>query len=137
MKFKLILPLVVCTVFVSGNPLWAAAPRFTPPASPRVTYNFNPGWKFIRQDVPGADNPAFDDSAWTNVSLPHTWNDVDTYRALISHGGGDQTFYQGIGWYRKHFKLPAGSRGPEDFPRIRGAEAGGAFLPQRPARRPV
>ena len=31
--------------------------RFTPPASPRATYNFNPGWKFIREDVTerGAD----------------------------------------------------------------------------------
>ena len=65
------------------------ANAYSPPASPRVTYNFNPGWKFIRQDVPGADNPAFDDSSWTNVSLPHTWNDTDSYRALISHGGGD------------------------------------------------
>ena len=55
--------------------------KYTAPQSPRSTFNFNPGWKFLRKDVPQAVNPAFDDSAWTSVSLPHTWNDVDTYRA--------------------------------------------------------
>ena len=54
---------------------------FAPPASPRATYNFNPAWKFIRQDVPGAENPDFDDSAWVAVSLPHTYNDVDSFQA--------------------------------------------------------
>jgi len=115
MKSNAVLPLIALTVFLSVHPRCAAASRYAPPASPRVTYNFNPGWKFIRQDVPGAENPVFDDSAWTEVGLPHTWNDVDTYRALISHGGGDQTYYQGIGWYRKHFKLPAGSEGRKIF----------------------
>jgi len=62
MKLNAFLPLVAFSVFVSGSPLWAAAPPFTPPASPRATYNFNPGWKFIRQDVPGAQEVAFDDS---------------------------------------------------------------------------
>ena len=31
-------------------PLFAAE-NFTPPASPRAVFNFNPGWKFIREDV--------------------------------------------------------------------------------------
>ena len=36
----------------------AAAPAaFQAPASPRVTYNFNPGWRFIREDVPDAVKP--------------------------------------------------------------------------------
>src|SRR5208283_1847029 len=112
----------------------AAANAYAPPASPRVTYNFNPGWKFIRQDVPGADNPAFDDSSWTNVGLPHTWNDVDSYRALISRGGGDQTIYEGIGWYRKHFKLPAGSEGRKVFLEFEGLkQAAHFFLNGQPA----
>ena len=63
---------------------------FQPPVSPRATYNFNPGWKFAFGDTLGADQPAFDDSAWASISLPHTWNEIDTYRAFISHGGGDQ-----------------------------------------------
>jgi beta-galactosidase len=109
--------------------------KYSAPASPREKYNFNPGWKFIRQDVPDADNPSFDDSAWTTVSTPHTWNDVDTYRALISHAGGDRSgFYQGIGWYRKHFKLPAGTEGEKVFIEFEGLkQAAHFFLNGKPA----
>ncbi len=101
---------------------------YQPPASPRATYNFNPGWKFMRQDVPDADTVNFDDSQWTNVSLPHTWNDTDTYRALISHGAGDQSHpYQGIAWYRKHFKLPAGTEGRKIFLEFEGLKQAAHF----------
>jgi beta-galactosidase len=108
----------------------AAAPaaRFTPPASPRAVYNFNPGWKFIFGDQPGADQPGFDDSTWTNVSLPHTWNETDSYRAYISHGGGDQTEKLGIGWYRKHFKLPASAEGRKVFIQFDGMRQAGRFF---------
>jgi len=134
MKSNVVLSLAAFAVLVSVAPLWAAGAPFTPPASPRVTYNFNPDWKFIRQDVPGAQEAAFDDSAWANVSLPHTWNDVDSYRALISHGGGDQTIYEGIGWYRKHFKLPAGSEGRKVFLEFEGLkQAAHFFLNGKPA----
>ena len=50
-----------------------------PPPNNRQTYSFNYGWKFIKMDVAGASAPAFDDSQWTDVSLPHTFNDVDTW----------------------------------------------------------
>ena len=57
----------------------AAEPAvFQPPASPRAPYNVNAAWKFIRADVPDAAKPDFDDSAWTSVSSPHTWNEVDS-----------------------------------------------------------
>ena len=106
---------------------------YNPPESPRATYNFNPGWKFIRQDVPGAEAPGFDDSAWADVGLPHTWNDVDSYRALISHPNGDQTIVLGIGWYRKHFKLPPGTEGRKIIVEFEGLrQAAKFFLNGRP-----
>ena len=40
----------------------AAKTPYTPPASPRATFNFNPGWKFIREDVTNAEKIDFDDS---------------------------------------------------------------------------
>ena len=107
----------------------AAAPAaYQPPASPRATYNFNPGWAFAFGDTPGADQPAFDDSAWARVSLPHTWNETDSYRAYISHGGGDQTEKFGVGWYRKHFKLPAGADGGKVFIQFDGMRQAGRFF---------
>jgi beta-galactosidase len=129
MKSRIALSLIVGAFLLSGLRLWAAAPQFTPPASPRATYNFNPGWKFAFGDAAGADQPGFDDSAWTNVSLPHTWNETDTYRAYISHGGGDQGEKMfGIGWYRKHFKLPASADGRKVFLEFDGMRQAGRFF---------
>ena len=104
-----------------------AAETFTPPASPRADYNFNPGWKFIREDVTNAEQVAFDDSKWSDVSAPHTFNDIDSYTAIISHSGGDRRAWTGITWYRKHFKLPAGAQGGKVFLEFEGLKQAGRF----------
>ena len=31
------------------------------------------GWKFHRGQVAGAESPAFDDSSWDSVTIPHDW----------------------------------------------------------------
>ena len=97
------------------NPLLRADPIYTPPASPHADYNFNPGWKFFQGDVTNAEQATFDDSAWSSVSAPHTYNDTDTYDEIISHSGGERHQYMGIAWYRKHFKLPAAAKGAVTF----------------------
>ncbi|HVU36662.1 MAG TPA: DUF4982 domain-containing protein [Opitutaceae bacterium] len=107
MMNRLVLTLLAATLVL--NLQAAQTGRFEVPASPRKLYNFNADWRFIRQDVPDAWKPDFDDSGWSVVGAPHTWNDVDSYRSFISHSGGDRTAFAGIGWYRKHFKLPAGA----------------------------
>ena len=128
-----VLPLVAFAVLVSSNALGADAPRFTPPASPRVTYNFNAGWKFIRQDVPGAQEVAFDDSQWETVSTPHSFNDVDSFRVIIDHSGGDRGTYKGLSWYRKHFKLPADAAGSKVFIEFEGMrQAGDIYFNGKP-----
>jgi beta-galactosidase len=71
------------------------AQPYTPPANERVDVILDPGWRFIRQDVTGAQNSSFDDSAWSVINLPHTWNNLDG-----QNGGND--YYRGIGWYRVH-----------------------------------
>ncbi len=108
-------------------PLCAAETPFTPPTSSRADYNFNPGWKFIREDVVGAEQTNFDDSKWADVSAPHTYNDVDSYTAIISHSGGDRHAWSGITWYRKHFKLPAGARSGKVFLEFEGLKQAGRF----------
>jgi beta-galactosidase len=128
-KCNLMTVLAIC-VLVSQQ--YAAASEsvvFQVPASPRTTYNFNPGWKFAFGDAAGAEQPEFDDSAWASVSLPHTWNETDTYRAYISHSGGDQGEKMfGIGWYRKHFKLPIGTDGHKVFLQFDGMRQAGRFF---------
>ncbi|HAO78986.1 MAG TPA: beta-galactosidase, partial [Verrucomicrobia subdivision 3 bacterium] len=104
-----------------------AAENFTPPASPRLTFNFNPGWKFFKSDVTNAEQVAFDDAKWTTVSAPHTYNDTDSYTQIISHSGGDRHAYAGIAWYRKHFKLPASAKGGKVFLEFEGLKQAGRF----------
>jgi beta-galactosidase len=72
----------------------------------RLTVPLDGGWRFKQAsellDVP---SPAFDDSRWAQVHLPHTWNRIGnegTERSSLSNE------VQGIGWYRLHFKAPLG-----------------------------
>ena len=90
------------------------AQLYTPPASERVDINLDAGWKFIRQDAAGAQANGFDDSTWTNLSLPHTWNNLDG-----EDGGGN--YYRGIGWYRSHYTPDASYAGREFFLKFDGA----------------
>jgi beta-galactosidase len=102
---------------------------FAPPKSPRTTLNFNYDWKFIREDVSGAEAPAFDDAKWTPVATPHSFNDIDSFRMIIAHGGGDRGTYKGLAWYRKHFKLPAELSGQKVFIEFEGMrQAGDIYL---------
>lgn len=60
--------------------------------------NINNGWKFIKADVANAQDLIFDDGAWENINLPHTWNATD------GQDGGNN-YYRGIGWYRKKITI--------------------------------
>ena len=83
----------------------------------------------MRADVPGAEAAGFDNSAWSTISTPHTFNDVDSFRQIISHSGGDRGTYKGLAWYRKHFKLPAKLAGDKIFLEFEGMrQAGDVFL---------
>jgi beta-galactosidase len=71
------------------------------------TLNFDPDWKFIKDDPAGASEPAFDDHAWTTVSLPHTYNDIDTFDDWSTPNHvGEMNLWSGRTWYRKSFTLP-------------------------------
>jgi beta-galactosidase len=110
----------------------AAAPAtgpYVPPKSPRVTLNFNYDWRFIKEDIAGAEASVFDDSKWDTVATPHSFNDVDSFRKIISHGGGDTGTYKGLSWYRKHFRLPAELAGQKVFLEFEGMrQAGDIYL---------
>ena len=66
-------------------------------AKGRVRLNFNAGWRFKLADVSGAQDPAFDDSSWEPIGLPHSFS-IPYFRS--------PAFYVGYGWYRKTFTLP-------------------------------
>jgi beta-galactosidase/beta-glucuronidase len=64
----------------------------------RVRLNFNADWRFKLGKADGAEAPAFDDTGWERVGLPHSFS-MPYFRA--------PAFYTGDGWYRKSFTLPA------------------------------
>jgi beta-galactosidase len=39
--------------------------------------SFDAGWRFHRGDAPGAEQPAFDDSRWRALDVPHDWSIED------------------------------------------------------------
>ncbi|HWC59253.1 MAG TPA: DUF4982 domain-containing protein, partial [Verrucomicrobiae bacterium] len=85
-------------------------------AGQRVTLNFNPDWKFIKDDPAGAQAPTFNDSSWTNVSAPHTYNDTDTFDDWSIRGHhGEQNQWGGRTWYRKTFTVPRSYQGKKVY----------------------
>jgi beta-galactosidase len=85
-------------------------------ADERLTLNFNADWKFIKADVPGAARPDFKDDSWSNVSTPHTFNDVDTFdHQSPGRMLGETNQWSGRAWYRKNFTLPDSMKGRQVF----------------------
>ena len=75
----------------------------------RTALAFDSGWLFRRGDFATAALPAFDDSAWRRVDLPHDWSAEGPFAA--EHGSGNGYAPAGVAWYRKHFSLPADLEG--------------------------
>lgn len=101
----LVAVLLITSVWAQNyRPETSVAGFMSLPGSGRNVYNFNPGWRFHKGDVAGAEALNFDDSAWQVVSTPHT---VELEPAEASGGRN----YQGIAWYRKHFVVSAAMQG--------------------------
>jgi beta-galactosidase len=63
---------------------------------------------------------SFDDSAWRKLDLPHDWGIEGPFKQEY-FGGTGKLPYWGVGWYRKHFTLPASDDGKQVFLSIDGA----------------
>ncbi|HEX2921788.1 MAG TPA: hypothetical protein VHO50_11545, partial [Bacteroidales bacterium] len=51
----------------------------------------------------GYETLSFDDSRWSAVSFPHTWNTFETTGEIKVE---DNAYWRkGWGWYRKHFRI--------------------------------
>jgi beta-galactosidase len=84
------------------------AQTFTPPAEVRHDTLLVDGWRFIKNDVTGAEQENFDDQSWSVISVPHTWNAQDG-----QDGGND--YYRATGFYRRHFSIDANEAGRQLF----------------------
>jgi beta-galactosidase len=84
------------------------------PVSLRQRVDLGDGWRFLRADTPDAQNPGFDDSTWSDVTVPHTWNAQD------GQDGGNN-YYRGVGWYRLHLTPPKALSGKQFWLQFDGA----------------
>lgn len=84
-------------------------------AGSRRRTSLNGGWTFLRSDALGAEAPDFDDSTWTKLDLPHTWN------ALDGQDGPSTPYYRGVGWYRKHYTVPSSLLGQRIYLQFDGS----------------
>jgi beta-galactosidase len=152
------LALAACAAFMLAG---AAAAQ----VSPRSRESFNAGWRFQKDDPPGAEGRLsyekikesvkatggeftadggfvpkvragrraenvgadvaytrrdFDDSAWRRLDLPHDWGVEGPFKQEYPGETGKLPWW-GVGWYRKHFDVPAGDRGKQIYLSVDGA----------------
>ncbi|NDW12617.1 DUF4982 domain-containing protein [Bacteroides sp. 214] len=87
----------------------------------RGRYNFNPEWRLQVGDVPNAQDPRYNDTAWKQVTLPYAFNEDEAYKLDI-HSHSDTVM-----WYRKTFKLPALKTNNKVFVEFEGIRQAGDF----------
>lgn len=80
-----------------------------PSADQNSLVNFDRAWHFCTGDFPAAAVPAFDDSLWRLVNLPHDWSIEGPFGPEYASGTGYAP--GGIGWYRKHFRMDSSTKG--------------------------
>jgi beta-galactosidase len=96
---RIILLYVLYFIFSPMGAQTSVAGLFPLENSGRLVWNFNAGWYFHLGDVAGAEAEDYDDKSWEEVSTPHT------VQLMPAEASGCRN-YQGIAWYRKHFRLP-------------------------------
>lgn len=112
---------IICTASVSTSVCHAEV------RSSRVETSMKDGWRFHRGEADGAFMPAYDDSGWDKVSVPHDWaitgpfsieNDLQNVqivqnmetKASLKTGRTGGLPYVGVGWYRTEFNVPEGMK---------------------------
>lgn len=118
---KLVLILTLC-LLSSGYYGWRTYAQ-QPGAAPLIrTLSFDEGWRFIKDSIDGAENPAFNDSKWRLLSVPHDWsiedlpdqNGVDIIGPFSKNAVDKMSsgyLVGGNGWYRKTFTLKPEDKG--------------------------
>jgi len=91
---------IICVLCgLSATAQTSVAGLFPLEKSGRLVWNFNAGWRFHLGDAAGAEAKDYNDKTWEVVSTPHT------VQLMPAEASGCRN-YQGIAWYRKHFRLP-------------------------------
>jgi beta-galactosidase len=93
------------------------AVAFAAPAlmeSPRTVLAINRNWRYHPTKVSGAETPAFDDSKFERIVIPHT-------NIKMPWHNFDDKMYEFVSTYRRRFKTPAAAKGKRVFVDFEGA----------------
>jgi beta-galactosidase len=71
---------------------------------------------------PGPEAVAFADTSWRKLNVPHDWGIEGPFRLELA-GETGKLPWKAIGWYRKHFEIPAADKGRRIFVDFDGAMA--------------
>ena len=89
------------------SPRGLPRPRFTTRHKTRALYPLLSHWRHVTGNPYCAQATDFDDSAWSQVDLPHSYNAAD--------GADGHGYYRGPAWYRTTVTVPAEFTGKEVF----------------------
>jgi hypothetical protein len=99
--------------------------------NPRQEKIINSNWTFYyfpdENAYDGYQSPGFDDSKWPAISVPHTWSTFETtgeiHPFIKSPSETDNPYWwNGWGWYRKHFTISPGHSGQKIFLEFEGVQ---------------
>ncbi len=85
-----------------------------------TTTSFDTGWKFHLGDITSAQVTTFDDSAWTELNVPHDYSISQPFSQNSASGAGGGYLDGGTGWYRKSFSLPSSASDSRVFVQFDG-----------------
>lgn len=92
-------------------------------AQTRSTIPFDNDWLFRVGDESGVEKADFADSSWRRLNVPHDWSIEGPFDAKNPTAGSGGFLPSGIGWYRKHFSVPANQAGRRVFVEFDGVMA--------------
>lgn len=95
----------IVLIFVIGLVLSGYTNK-TSEKNPNKRTNFDSNWKFIQQDIKGAEQVEFNDAAWRTLNLPHDWSIEGEYDENNPMAGQSGYLPAGFGWYRKTITVP-------------------------------
>jgi len=107
---------IITTGTLLATSALSSPPAFAVSALPggRLILPMNRGWRYIQAKVAGAESPAFDDSAFERVVIPHT-------NVKMPWHNFDDKIYEIVSTYRRRFRFPKGAEGKRVFVDFEGA----------------
>jgi beta-galactosidase len=113
-------------LMLASVPVWseaeALAQRRAPQAT-RHTASFDSDWRFLKGEARGAEAKEFDEAGWRKLDVPHDWSIEGPFDKDNPTGGAGGFLPAGVGWYRKHFVLPASDKDKRVFVEFDGVMA--------------